>query len=143
MGELRLQEKKTGVSIKEAGVRDAVFLTWRSPLLSGGFGLWVGVNAFSVWVVSVLEKPGLLAVDCTTGVAQERDKKDVSRKQDSKITRRPSGLSLLPPSFPPVPPATGGQGRVCLCCLETHAGFPGHMARACAACSISTTTTRS
>lgn len=33
------------IHLKEAGVRDTVSLSWRDPLLFGGFGLWVGANA--------------------------------------------------------------------------------------------------
>lgn len=61
------------------GMRGAVLFH-----LEGSFVIWgirvLGVG--TVWEVNRLEKPGLLADDCTTGVvAQERNKKDTSRKQ--------------------------------------------------------------
>lgn len=40
---LSLEAEK--IRLKEAGERDVVLLTWRGPLLFGGLGLWVGVNA--------------------------------------------------------------------------------------------------
>lgn len=146
-GEPRLQEKQVSTweartpLHKEAGVRDAVHLTWRGPLLFGGtLGRGDCQCQGAVWEVNMLP---LLIDDYALPSARERDRKDTSRTQGRRQQGGPVPFRFFPPSFPPASPATGGQARVCLCRLGAHAGCPGHMARACAACSISTTTTRS
>lgn len=84
---LSLETEK--IHLKEAGERDVVLLTWRErergPLLFGRFGLWVGVNAkgLSGWR-ACWRNPVYLLLTALLRVAQERDKKDVSRKQGSR-----------------------------------------------------------
>lgn len=119
------------IHLKEAGERDLVLLTWRGSLLFGGIWALGGCKCQrAVWVVSMLEKPGLLAVDCTsTGDSGERQKGQ--QKTGQQITRRPSGLSLFTlPSLPFLRPLEDRAECVCAVLKLTRAArvtWPGHV----------------
>ena len=76
------------------------------------------------------------------GVGSPDDSGETEGDEPGDGGREPNALPLRPRLSSHFS-GRGRTGPVCLCRLEAHAGCWGHMARACAACSISTTTTRS
>lgn len=90
-----------------------------------------GETMFLSWVF-----PLLVAWERQRRQKQNKEPGDRGKGAQCPFTPSPSFLLFLQP-------VEDRAECVCLCRLEAHAGCWGHMARACAACSISTTTTRS
>lgn len=107
---------------KEAGVRAAVHLTWRGPLLFGGdSGPW-GLSMPRVCLGG--EHAAWLIADCAPGGSGERQK---GHKQitGQETTGRPSGLLLLSPFFPSCFPGHWRTGPSVFVPSWSSRGLPG------------------